>query len=38
MWGRGFSLMAYMAIQCQYVLKAHLRHIITFLLHLRQII
>ena len=31
----GFSLRAYMAIQRQYDLEAHLGHIITFLIHPR---
>ena len=43
LYGRGVPLghigtvVAYMAIQCQYDLEAHLGHIITFLLHPRKL-
>ena len=34
--GSHIGPMAYMALQCQYDLEAHLGHIITFLLHRRN--
>ena len=35
-WGSHIGQRAYMAIQCQYDLEAHLGHILTFLLHPRK--